>query len=322
MPRDNSTNWSVADQITATRLQAFNTEIDNILTYWSDKWRVIAAASASPLKVDIAAFSYVVWTARWEYAGIVDQSLTDNATNYIEIDSLWVLYINTSAWNSIRSRVWEVVTSGWVITSITDWRPNVVWGIFWTPTLDFAYPHDKDWLIPFAKTLTNLLTYTPTTWKVGYITYCHSKTVASIFQINSISVIASRYVGWSWFLKLHSPLLLDDTDILKMSSVNNWYIAWFEVDEDVELIPITTSWSYTVPAWKVYVILNIFYSTSGSLSNAFTIWWVSIDFQWPMWESISDTESSMNMPLILGAGDSVNVAINHTGYLIPAILIT
>lgn len=132
MPRNESTNWSVWDQMTATRLQEFNDEIDQILTHWSDKWRVVnSAAQTSVLDVDIAAFSWIVWTTKWMFVWIVDLTMTDDAINYIEINASWTLSVNTTAFDPAKSRVWKVTTVGWIITEIEDWRPDVIWWESW-----------------------------------------------------------------------------------------------------------------------------------------------------------------------------------------------
>lgn len=42
MPRTNSTNWSTGDQISATRLQQINAELDDIYSNGSDRLKVYA----------------------------------------------------------------------------------------------------------------------------------------------------------------------------------------------------------------------------------------------------------------------------------------
>ena len=60
MPRKNSQNRSISDQITAARLQEINEDLDDIYTNGDDIGRVSLALSGTPLKVDIGAFPYQV----------------------------------------------------------------------------------------------------------------------------------------------------------------------------------------------------------------------------------------------------------------------
>lgn len=54
------------------------------------------------------------------------KTLTDNATNYIELDTAdGSVDLNTSAWTSGKRRLYAVVTSGGAVTSYTDWRTPV-----------------------------------------------------------------------------------------------------------------------------------------------------------------------------------------------------
>lgn len=51
------------------------------------------------------------------------KTLTDNATNYIELDtSDGSVDVNASAWTAGKRRLYAVVTSGGAVTSYTDWR--------------------------------------------------------------------------------------------------------------------------------------------------------------------------------------------------------
>ena len=49
-------------------------------------------------------------------------TLTDNATNYIEVDSVGTVSVNTTGFTSGQIPLFEVVTSGGVISSVTDKR--------------------------------------------------------------------------------------------------------------------------------------------------------------------------------------------------------
>lgn len=52
-------------------------------------------------------------------------ALTDNATNYLEVNTSGVLVANTSAFTAGRIPCYKIVTSGGVVTSYEDWRPQM-----------------------------------------------------------------------------------------------------------------------------------------------------------------------------------------------------
>lgn len=131
MPRINSSNWNVNDQITAARLQDFNEDLDDIYSLGTDRGRVRTAASATALRIDIAAFNYRIGSSTGQYAGGTDIVVTNTATNYVEIDTSGVIQINTSGWTSdgTRGRLATVTCSGGVVTAISIWKPDLVGGL-------------------------------------------------------------------------------------------------------------------------------------------------------------------------------------------------
>lgn len=128
MPRLNSSNWSVNDAITAARLQDYNEEIDDIYVYGDDRGRIRSAASATPLRIDIAAFNYRVGGSSGQYAGGTDITVVNTATNYVEVDTSGVIQINQVGWTTTYGRLGTVTCSGGVITAISIWKPDVVGG--------------------------------------------------------------------------------------------------------------------------------------------------------------------------------------------------
>lgn len=124
MPRLNSTNWSVADNVSSSRLQDFNQDLDDLYSNGSDRLKVYASTG---LNVIIGAGTWRVGSAEWNYTGWT-VAMTDNATNYVMIDSTGVIQVSTSAWNSDYARLAVVVTSAGALSSITLWRNDVVGG--------------------------------------------------------------------------------------------------------------------------------------------------------------------------------------------------
>lgn len=128
MPRT-STNWSVNDQITAARLQTIDADLDDLYSYGSDRLRVRTAVSGTALKIDISAGAARVGTTPLQYAGATDISMTDNATNYVQIDAAGTIQLSTSAWTATYARLATVTTSGGAITAISIWKSDAVGGV-------------------------------------------------------------------------------------------------------------------------------------------------------------------------------------------------
>lgn len=129
MPRKNSTNRSVGEQITADRLQDINEDMDDIYILGTDRWRIVQWAGA--LEIDIGAFVYFVWSATGIKAAQTGLAVTNTATNYVEIDDTGTIQINTTWWTTAYARLGTVVCAGWVITSITLYKTDVVWWELW-----------------------------------------------------------------------------------------------------------------------------------------------------------------------------------------------
>jgi len=125
MPRLNSTTWSVGNAITATRMNQINSDLDDLYSTGSDRLKVFDSGG---LDVDIGAGTFRVGSTEWNYAGGT-VAMTNNATNYVQIDSSGAIQVSTSAWNSNYTRLAIVITSGGDITSITLWRNDAIGGV-------------------------------------------------------------------------------------------------------------------------------------------------------------------------------------------------
>jgi len=55
--------------------------------------------------------------------------MTNNATNYVMIDSSGVIQVSTSSWNTNYAKIAIVVASGGVITSVTNRRIDAIGGV-------------------------------------------------------------------------------------------------------------------------------------------------------------------------------------------------
>ena len=150
-----SINRSIADVITAARLQAFNQELDNIYVNGDDIWRVKKAVSWTALKVDIGSFPYQVHGAYGIYAGTTDLAIPDNSTKYLNINSSWVISID-AATDSNKALLAQVITLSWIVTTIVNYK-SAVFG--W-------YAGTGDMVGPASSVAGNIPTFANTTWKL------------------------------------------------------------------------------------------------------------------------------------------------------------
>lgn len=116
--------------------------INDIYENGLDKLRVDVV---SGLQIHVGAGAVLVGSSYYDFAGD-NVTLTDNATNYVEIDEDGDLVVNTSAWWDKNTKIAKVSTSGWAVTNIEDRRLGTVWGKIWGVNIHDLT--DKDILTP------------------------------------------------------------------------------------------------------------------------------------------------------------------------------
>lgn len=79
------------------------------------------------LQVEVNPWSVLVWSAYYDFAGWTI-TLTDNATNYLEIDEDWNLANNTTGRNDENTKLAIITTASGSVTKIQDWR---LWTVGW-----------------------------------------------------------------------------------------------------------------------------------------------------------------------------------------------
>lgn len=99
---------------------SFNDIYDN----WTNNMRT---DFVSWLQVEVNPWLVLVWSAYYEFAGWTI-TLTDNATNYLEIDEDWNLANNTTGRNDENTKLAMITTSGGSVTNIKDRR---LWTVWW-----------------------------------------------------------------------------------------------------------------------------------------------------------------------------------------------
>lgn len=101
--------------------------LNDIYDNWVNKLRTEVV---SWLQIKVNAWPVLVWSWYYDFAWWT-LTLTDNATNYVEIDNTGTLVANTS-WRWTKStKISKVITSWWEVVNIQDWRLWTVWWELW-----------------------------------------------------------------------------------------------------------------------------------------------------------------------------------------------
>lgn len=98
--------------------------LNDIYDNWTNNLRT---ENVSWLVVEVNAWPVLVWSSYYDFAGWTI-TLTDNATNYLEIDENWNLANNTTDWNEENTKLAIITTSGGSVTNIKDRR---LWTVWW-----------------------------------------------------------------------------------------------------------------------------------------------------------------------------------------------
>lgn len=122
-----SADDTISAYITKEHFDKIDDSINDIYDNWVNKLRTEVI---SWLQIKVNAWPVLVGSWYYDFAWW-NLTLTDNTTNYVEIDEDWLLVFNTSGRNNENSKIAKVITSWWAITSIEDWRLWTVWGKIW-----------------------------------------------------------------------------------------------------------------------------------------------------------------------------------------------
>jgi len=104
-------------------------QLDDLYEEGTHRLRVYRLTGDPALQVRIGTGSYRVGSIDWLYAGGT-LTVSNNVTTYVMINSGWVIQTSTSAWDGQYARLAIVVSSGGVITSITNYKSDSVGGDF------------------------------------------------------------------------------------------------------------------------------------------------------------------------------------------------
>lgn len=129
-----SKSWTSGDPATAAEFNKIRDDFDELFVKGSERLKIFKLTTDGALVVRVGAGTYRVWGTEWQYAGGT-VTVGASVTTYIMINSAGAIQTSTSAWDGQYARLGVVVSSGGVITSITQWRNDAVGGDFWgTPT--------------------------------------------------------------------------------------------------------------------------------------------------------------------------------------------
>ena len=98
--------------------------LNDIYDNWTNNMRT---EIVSWLQVQVNPWQVMVWSAYYDFSGWTI-TLTDNATNYLEIDEDWLLANNTTTRNDQNTKLAIITTSSGSVTNIKDRR---LWTIGW-----------------------------------------------------------------------------------------------------------------------------------------------------------------------------------------------
>jgi len=235
------------------------TQIDEINMDWDHRLRVYRLTWDSALQVRIWKWNFRVWSIDGQYAGGV-LTVADNVTTYVMINGWWTIQTSTIAWNGQYAPLAIVVSSGWVITSITSHKSDVVWGDFWiNPT----------------GTIILWATSTAPTWFV----LCDGTEISRTTYAGLFSVIWTTYWVGNWSttfnvpnLKWRVPVGFDSgqSEFNAMGKTGGAKTHTLTVPE-IPWHTHTVPWSSEVSAWLTWNALQS--NVWGTALTSWSTWW-------------------------------------------------
>lgn len=283
-------------------------EIENATNDLYDNWvKKLRTDIVSWLQIHVNWWSVLVWSSYYDFEWW-NLTLTDNATNYVEIDEDWNLVSNTT-WRTLENtKISKVITSSWNITSIEDRRLwTVWWKIWWTDIHQLTEKNvlvdDDEFIIADSENI-----------------YQNKKVKFSQFQswlsydsdIEAGENISEWDVIFRWFPCYSENLVLNSTDFggtntkVAIKQISNWITPAY-----VDVFLKATSWSDATwltmnvetdnnwkPSWTALSSQDIF-SMMRAVSFPITqssllmkqsvympsfIWWISDDWSYICWE--------------------------------------
>lgn len=209
------------------------------------------------LEVEVNAWPVLVWSAYYDFAGWTI-TLTDNATNYLEIDEDWNLANNTSDWNEENTKLAIITTSGGSVTNIKDRRLWTVW------------------------------------WKIGGVNIheltekLHSNWNDEILIADSENIFQNKKIKvsnfwWIWnfgaWEQIDAGDVIYQEKMISWSDVNSFLSVWFS--SNVQKISLMRIWN-----WQDFSSMKLYLAKNWTPTNNLTIRIETNDNWNPSWNLI------------------------------------
>lgn len=303
-----SADDTISAYITKEHFDKIDDSINDIYDNWVNKLRTEVI---SWLQIKVNAWPVLVWSSYYDFAWW-NLTLTDNATNYIEIDEDWNLVSNTT-WRTLEnSKVSKVITSWWEITSIEDWRLwTVWWKIWWTDIHELTektnLANDDEFIIADSENIRQnkkikaesmwFMSWTLPAWEniskwnVLFIENMISTVDdfdAVWFDNNVQKVSIKRVWNWMSFSQIQMYLWKQWTPTndlsVRIETDDNWKPSWTLVDENAywtvsqsdlttSVASTTISLAWTITIAKWTVCHIVIWTSSVSSTNYYIYWW-------------------------------------------------
>lgn len=209
------------------------------------------------LQVEVNPWSVLVWSAYYDFAGWTI-TLTDNATNYLEIDEDWNLANNTTGRNDENTKLAIITTASGSVTKIQDWR---LWTVGWK--IGGVNIHD----------LTEKASLSPDDELI----------VSDSDNIyNNKKIKAKNFWGVGNFgagEQIDKGDVIYQEKMISWSDVNSFLSVWFS--SNVQKISLMRIWN-----WQDFSNMKLYLAKNGTPTNNLTIR-IETDDNWnPSWNLI------------------------------------
>lgn len=221
------------------------------------------------LQVEVNPWSVLVWSAYYDFAGWTI-TLTDNATNYLEIDEDWNLANNTTGRNDENTKLAIITTASGSVTNIRDWRLwTIGWKIGWVNIHELTektyLSKNDEFIFADSDNIYNnkKVTYSTLSKQVLYSTAWENLSKWDIVYITNNQAFKVS-ISNQWVIPFQAYVVLNNANTNEtVVLIFNWVADWF-------------SW---LTNWKKYFISGTAWQITDQKN-----WWFMV------WVAISNTE--------------------------------
>lgn len=260
------------------------------------------------LQVEVNPWQVLVWSAYYDFAGWTI-TLTDNATNYLEIDEDGNLANNTTGRNDENTKLAIITTSGGSVTNIKDRR---LWTVWWKIggvnihdlTEKISLSPDDEFILADSEAI--FQNKKIKAWNIIWIWEWiaiedidrwdmitqeamtnDSETKIAVWFTNRQKIAVKRIWNWISFntiVAYASKYWTPNTLNVRIETDNNWNPSWTLIDANAywiiswnnlttnkSTVSVSLAWSITIPDWTIcHVVFSI---DTVSDWNFFYIYW-------------------------------------------------